>query len=133
MASDLKSRIGGIQSDLEKRRGELLSELEEVEKIMKALGGLGKTSRRTRTSGKVNRRQEFIDIVGKNPGITVAEAAKQMDMDGPNYLYRVAGQLAKSGSLRKDGSGFYPTGTEEQQEEPDNPASESADREPAVA
>lgn len=121
------------------KRDELLAEVAEVESALSALSGVGKTQTRrsrkaTGSTSSVNRREQFIQIVGESPGITVAQAADKMGMAGPNYLYRVAGQLAEQGKLRKDGAKFFPADkAAEKAKEPDESASESADREPVAA
>lgn len=45
-------------------------------------------------------------IVQEHPGIKIADAAKMMGLDQPNYAYRVKNGLEKAGLIRKEGDGF---------------------------
>lgn len=71
----------------------------------------GTTTRRRRgrpPKGEKTRADETLDLIKANPGITVGDIAKRMNIR-QNYLYRVTGQLQKSGSVRRRGSGFHAT------------------------
>src|SRR4029079_17709300 len=48
--------------------------------------------------GAQTRADEALDLIKANPGITVGDIAKRMDIR-QNYLYRVTGQLQKSGAV----------------------------------
>lgn len=101
---------------LETRRGELRSELDQVEQ---ALAGLAPRRGRPRgaiskkTSGKRRRRrrggtraEHALKHISENPGATAPEIAKAMGIQ-PNYVYRVMGDLKKDGRVRKKGKGYY--------------------------
>lgn len=61
-------------------------------------------AKRSRKGGRSEDR--FVEIVGKNPGITVAAVAKKLGLKQPNYLYRVA-KAAESGKrVVKEGKGY---------------------------
>jgi hypothetical protein len=98
----------------EKRLSELQPAIDEAKEIRDALEALGhkvtpsnrRTGRRRRTNGN-NRRDEFLQIVAENPGIKIAEAAKKMRVN-PNYLYRIGGEAADAGVVRKDGKQYFP-------------------------
>ncbi len=76
------------------------------------------TTTRTRTTtgrrrgrppkGAKTRADETLDLIKANPGISVGDIAKQMKIR-QNYLYRVTGQLQKSGAVRRRGGGFHAT------------------------
>lgn len=100
-----------------KRLSELQPAVDEFNEINNALravkgqsnatGSIGSgTGRRGRPRGTGSRAQEFLHLVQKHPGITIAEAGAKMDV-APNYLYRVANGLVDDGKLTKDGSGFH--------------------------
>lgn len=113
MATTVMDEFKGFREKLEARKAELLPELEEIDRVLGAMDPPKKTRRRPRSSGSTptgpGRSEEFVKIVTSSPGITVADAAKQMDMDGPNYLYRIARDLVNNGALRKEGPAFFPT------------------------
>ena len=83
---------------------------------MIALAGLGRRRGpgRPRGSGRQRRRRsggradQAVNIIGDNPGITVAELGKRMRLKAPNYLYRVLPDLEKEGRVRKKGRGYHP-------------------------
>lgn len=66
-----------------------------------------KPRRRGRVKGSGSRRAEVLKTIVDNPGLTVAEIATKMKMDKSNYIYRVAGELAAEGLVRKDGSQYF--------------------------
>jgi hypothetical protein len=57
--------------------------------------------------GAKTRADEALDLIKANPGISVGDIAKRMNIR-QNYLYRVTGQLQKSGAIRRRGGGFHP-------------------------
>ena len=69
------------------------------------------TKRRAAASSNGRRRNtratQAVELVGKQPGITVPELAKAMGIK-PNYLYHVLPRLAAEGSLKRDGQGWHP-------------------------
>jgi hypothetical protein len=113
---------------IEKRIRELRPHLDEHERLQRALQALRATAAHTsgrrrapaprRAAGarrgarlrkrQPTRKQQFAALVENEPGITVAQAAKQLKMPKPNGLYVVARELTKSRSVRKQGAGYYP-------------------------
>ena len=72
----------------------------------RASGSTG-TGRRGRPRGSGKRAQEALDLVAKQPGISIPELAKAMKIQ-PNYLYRVLPGLEKDGKVKKKDKGWYP-------------------------
>jgi hypothetical protein len=64
------------------------------------------TTRRRRGRRGGTRAQQALEVVRKNPGITVSELGNQLGIAQKNYLYRVMAGLQKDGSVRKQGRGF---------------------------
>jgi len=70
----------------------------------------GETSRRPgRPRGRRagTRAAQALDLVHRQPGITIPELAKEMSIE-PNYLYRVLPKLASEGQVKRDGQGWHP-------------------------
>jgi predicted Rossmann fold nucleotide-binding protein DprA/Smf involved in DNA uptake len=65
------------------------------------------TKRRAPRTRRAGRAQQALDLVTKQPGITVAQMAQQIGIS-PNYLYRVLPQLQQEGKVRKQGKGYVP-------------------------
>ena len=63
---------------------------------------------RGRRSGNT-RANQALDLVRSEPGITIPRLAEAMKIQ-PNYLYRVMPALAKDGSIKRNGAGWFPTG-----------------------
>lgn len=86
-----------------------IQEAREIEDILSALSGEAprrRGSSATRVS-RGSRPQEFLSLVKESPGITISEAAGKMQSQ-PNYLYRIAGDLVKEGTIIKQDKGFHP-------------------------
>ena len=110
------------RSLLEQRRKELHEELRQVESALSGLGnatrrGPGRPAGSTNSPGRKTRRKrrggtradQAVKIINSSPdGIGVAEVAKQMKLNAPNYLYRVLPDLEAEGKIRKQGSTYYP-------------------------
>jgi hypothetical protein len=74
----------------------------------RAVAGGSRQSAKRRPSGRrATRADRFVALVEKQPGITVADAAKRLKTT-PNSLYQVTSRLRKEGRIRKDGRGFQP-------------------------
>jgi transcriptional regulator with GAF, ATPase, and Fis domain len=56
------------------------------------------------------RADQLLALVRERPGITVAEAGKQLGVD-PTGLYRVVRRLEQDGAVRKNGRALEPAGT----------------------
>jgi winged helix-turn-helix DNA-binding protein len=66
--------------------------------------GSGGTSRRRRRSS--TRGDEALGLIRQNPGVTVSELARMMNISPPNYLYRVVANLQSDGAVTKQGKGY---------------------------
>jgi ribosomal protein S25 len=66
--------------------------------------------RRRVAAKKGSRAREALKLVHAEPGITPPKVAKRMKMKSPSYAYKVLGDLAATGAIRKDGTGFVPAG-----------------------
>ena len=69
-----------------------------------AAGGAG-TRRRRRRRGST-RGDEALALIRQNPGTTVSELARMMNISPPNYLYRVMANLQSDGAVKKQGKGY---------------------------
>ena len=67
------------------------------------------TAPRTRSTrrGGNTRAVQALELVRKQPGVTIPELAKAMKIQ-PNYLYRVLPRLASEGQVKRDGQGWHP-------------------------
>lgn len=100
----------------------LVQEHEELQKLLDAIEGSSRTKKATSGSGTQTRRHyarqggkrsdQFLALVKEQPGITVSDAAKAMEIH-PNYLYRVSSELVNEGLIRKEDKGFVPADTTE--------------------
>ena len=132
MADFLSEQLGA----LEKRLKDLRPQVEEylhLEQVKEALEGVGKprrgpgrprgsttrrrtstsTARRRSTNGRRRRgrrggtrAQQALKVVRDNPGITVSDLARKLNIKQPNYLYRVMNQLQSDGAVKKSGKGY---------------------------
>ncbi len=57
--------------------------------------------------GGATRANQALELVRKQPGITIPQVAEAMKIE-PNYLYRVMPRLVSDGQVRRDGQGWYP-------------------------
>lgn len=57
----------------------------------------------TNRAGRGDRPEQFLAVLAEagTEGIKIADAARQMGMSGPNYLYRIAPELVEAGQVRK--------------------------------
>ena len=60
-----------------------------------------------RRRGAGGRSGETLELVRKNPGITVAELADRLGMRQRNYLYRIMAGLQSQGAVEKEGRRFF--------------------------
>lgn len=130
MADFLESKKDEIRRRVEELRP-LVGELERLEAALAALeGGSAAPARRTaskprrtgsarkssgtgrrgRPKGSGTRGKQALEVVTKNPGITIPEIAEAMGIQ-QNYLYRVMPELQKDGKVRKEGRGWHPATT----------------------
>ena len=66
----------------------------------------GPRTRSPRRGGNT-RAVQALELVRKQPGVTIPELAKTMKIQ-PNYLYRVLPRLASEGQIKRDGQGWHP-------------------------
>jgi hypothetical protein len=64
----------------------------------------GRRRRRRRSGG--THAERALDMIRKNPGITVAEMAPKLGIAHKNYLYRVLNGLQAEGAVQKEGRGY---------------------------
>jgi hypothetical protein len=57
--------------------------------------------------GGTTRANQALELVRKQPGITIPQIAKSLKIE-PNYLYRVMPKLQSDGSVKRDGQGYHP-------------------------
>ena len=57
--------------------------------------------------GGATRANQALELVRKQPGITIPQIAEAMKIE-PNYLYRVMPRLVSDGQVRRDGQGWHP-------------------------
>ena len=118
----MSDTIDAARKTIEDRIATLRDELQQLEKAASALGGRATrrvrgagrprkrstgTGRRGRPRGSGARAAQAEKLVRANPGITISELAKKMNIK-PNYLYRVLPQLQKDGKVRKRDKGWHP-------------------------
>lgn len=124
MASQPTTMVQKSVTEWEARLAELQPLMAEASELEKALAGVRSNvdlnstptaapkAKTKRNNGSANRaprgsvKEQFLALIEAEPGIKVADAAKRMEK-GPNYLYKLAGDLVKSGTLAKDGNGVY--------------------------
>ena len=72
-------------------------------------GSGGGGTRRRRRRGGSTRADETLNLIRQNPGATVSELARMMNISPPNYLYRVVANLQSDGAVTKEGKGYVAT------------------------
>lgn len=65
----------------------------------------GNGRRRRRRQGGT-RAQQALEVVRRQPGVTVRELSEKLGVKHPNYMYRVMNELEGDGSVRKEGRGY---------------------------
>lgn len=121
------SVVSEIESQIRKRLDELRPAYEEyrqLEEVLRtferagestgaeATGGRPRARRARRSGSQPARRrggaraQQALEIVGRRPGITVAELASELGI-GTTYLYRVMPALERDGKVAKRGTGYH--------------------------
>ena len=63
---------------------------------------------RSSRRGGNTRADQALDLVRKQPGITIPQLAEAMKIQ-PNYLYRVLPRLASEGQVRREAQGWHAT------------------------
>lgn len=119
--------VDSTVKDIDSRLRELKEEVSRLEAARAALAGdrrrpgrprgsaSSTTRRRTtrrpgrprgRRSGRT-RANQALDLVRKQPGITIPDIAKALKIE-PNYLYRVMPKLVADGQVKRQGQGWHP-------------------------
>lgn len=121
--------LADIREKLNKRLTELQPMIDEHTEIVNVLDTLsngraaGKkrstsaTAPRTR-AGRGERPEQFLALVGEKPGITIAQAAKEIGAS-PNYLHRLGRDMVADGKLVKQGSGYHSVAQSVPEEKPE--------------
>jgi hypothetical protein len=110
--------------DIDSRLSELRGEVKKLEAARAALVGArrgpgrppstsngrrGTGRRRGRPRGRRGgntRANQALDLVRSQPGITIPQIAKSLDI-APNYLYRVMPKLVEDGQVKRQGEGWH--------------------------
>jgi Winged helix-turn-helix DNA-binding len=121
MADFLAEKRAEIDNRLKELRP-LHEEYLKLERAKAALDGVDTPRRgrpRASTSGTGTRRRrrrrgstrgdEALSLLRQNPGASVSELARMMNISPPNYLYRVMANLEADGAVRKEGKGYVAT------------------------
>jgi hypothetical protein len=92
---------------LEARASELRVELDRIEEAIKSLNGsTDPGSPRTIHTARRTRRDQALELIARNPGITIKEIAARMGLKGPHYLYRVLPALEREKLISRKGDGY---------------------------
>ena len=119
--------VDDVTRQIDARLAELRDEMSRLEKARAALTGGSttrrassrrprrrtstgtgtRTGRRGRPKGSGTRAKQALELVQKQPGITIPELADKMGIK-QNYLYRVMPTLAGEGQVTKKDKGWHP-------------------------
>jgi CRP-like cAMP-binding protein len=118
--------IDDARSLIEQRLRDLTEEEQKLRKVIKHLseansrngpgrprGSRSAPQRTSPASGKPRRSRKggtrakhALGFIEKNPGSTATQVAEKLKIQ-PSYVYRVLGDLAKDGKIRKDGRAYW--------------------------
>ena len=121
------SFVDSAVKDIDSRLKDLQDEVAKLEAARAALTGArrgpgrprgsrttGSTTRRGRRPGRPRGRRggntranQALELVRKQPGITIPQLAEGMGIE-PNYLYRVMPKLVGDGLVKRQGQGWHP-------------------------
>jgi hypothetical protein len=121
--------VDSTVKEIDDRLSELREEVTRLEAARAALvGGGRRRTRATPTDGRPRRAAarrpgrprgrrgantraiQALELVRKQPGITIPQIAEAMSIE-PNYLYRVMPRLVSEGQVRREGQGWHPAAT----------------------
>ena len=94
---------------LEARASELRVELDRIEEAIRSLNGNGSSDPGgglTVHAPRRTRRDQALELIERNPGITIKEIAARMGLKGPHYLYRVLPSLEREKLISRKGDGY---------------------------
>ena len=74
----------------------------------KAATGERREAARTAGAPKSSRRDDLLALIRKQPGVTLAQAAKRFGLKDSTSLYSIARRLQQEGLVVKDGAQFRP-------------------------
>jgi Winged helix-turn-helix DNA-binding len=96
---------------LEARASELRVELDRIQEAIKSLNGSsGPNNDPVIHARRRTRRDQALELVQRNPGITIKEIAARMGLKGPHYLYRVLPALEREKLISRKGDGYRAIG-----------------------
>ena len=96
---------------LEARASELRVELDRIEKAIKSLNGSSNPGAGAAVHApRRTRRDQALELIARNPGITIKEIAARMGLKGPHYLYRVLPALEREKLISRKGDGYRAIG-----------------------
>ena len=91
---------------LEARARELRTELGKIEEAIRSLDRSSSGTPSNGSTGRKTRREEALELIARNPGITIKELATSMGLNGPHYLYRVLPGLEREKLISRKGEGY---------------------------
>jgi LysM repeat protein len=90
---------------LQARASELRDELTKIEDAISSLDESPAGAPATQTRRK-SRREQALELIARNPGITIKEIASRMGLNGPHYLYRVLPALEREKLISRKDDGY---------------------------
>jgi hypothetical protein len=95
---------------LEARASELRVELDRIQEAIKSLNGSSDPGAEPAIHARRRtRRDQALELIERNPGITIKEIAARMGLKGPHYLYRVLPALEREKLISRKGDGYRAT------------------------
>lgn len=75
-----------------------------IARLVAARDGKTVTAGNGNRAGRGDRPEQFLELLREagDKGVIIAQAARDMGMSGPNYLYRIVPELIEAGLVRKD-------------------------------
>jgi hypothetical protein len=113
----IQSRLRDLDDEEEKLRGALdhLSGVNGRRRAGMPRGSRSEAQRASSAPGKRRRSrkggtrsQQALGFIAKHPGSTATEVAKELKIQ-ISYVYKILGDLAKGGELRKEGTAYWPS------------------------
>jgi hypothetical protein len=110
MLQEARSKLTDALHEIEREEKRLLRALQSLEGHLpgshwRRAQARRSTARRAKRAPKGKRREQFLEAVHEQPGITVAQAAKKIGVP-PQRLYPVARSLRKERAISKRGAGY---------------------------
>ena len=107
----IRDQLAKLETHIQQRMEELeplAREYHELEQIARRLGLVGAgTSRSNGRAPAGHRHEQMLSLIRDQPGITVREAATELDVD-PTSLYRIVRRLVDDGDIEKRGLQLHP-------------------------